>query len=145
MSFPEEFRDLVNAEGLKKRPKVQDTPFDDIQFWLNPASAASVGVCEQLQRDALLETLAPCDQLRKSVPSASEPGFTAPRAGAELFKLASRIERIKKNAPEHKRKIAGMLSEFKTALGGRGSAEAWARVEKSCLDCLHAQILAETV
>jgi hypothetical protein len=70
--------------------------------------------------------------------------FATPKAADALVKLASRIEHIKKNASMHKSKIAGMLAEFKAAIGGRGSAEAWSRVEKSCLDCLHAQILADT-
>jgi hypothetical protein len=139
---PWEFRDLVTTEGLKKRPQVQQTPFDDVRFWLSSPSAESVGLCEQLQRDALLETIAPSTQLCRLVPSAPEPVFTAPRASAVLSKLWRQIEREQKNAPRHQQRIAAMLSDFKTALGGRGSTEAWSRLEKSCLDCLHAQILA---
>ena len=45
----------------------------------------------------------------------------------------------------HKRAIDGMLREFQTALGGRGSTEAWDMVEKSCLECLYTQILEEVV
>jgi hypothetical protein len=145
-NVPWEFRDLVSTEGLKKRPQVQATPFDDIRFWLSPASVESAGVCEQLQRAALLETIAPCDQLRKLVPSEHATTFAAPKAAGDLFKLASRIERVKKNALAHRRKIAGMLAEFKAAMGGcPNDPEPWARLEKSCLDCLHAQILAEAV
>src|ERR1700723_1507711 len=69
-NVPWEFRDLCSTEGLRRSKKVEDTPFDNITFWLSSPSAESAGVCEQLERDSFLKTIAPCDQLRKSVPSA---------------------------------------------------------------------------
>src|ERR1700733_1988458 len=95
-NVPWEFRDLCSTEGLRRSKKVEDTPFDNITFWLSSPSAESAGVCEQLERDSFLKTIAPVDQLRKSVPSAPEPGFTAPKAAGDLVRLANRGERLQK-------------------------------------------------
>jgi hypothetical protein len=114
MTFPEEFRDLVNTDGLKKRAQVSATPFDDIQFWLKPASAASADVCEKLQRDAFGEQLAPTGQLRKIVPSVAEPVFTAPRATAELSKLASKLGKAW-DSKKHRQKIQSLVDKLKNS------------------------------
>jgi hypothetical protein len=116
MTFPAEFSDLVSTEGLKKRPQVQQSPLDSVQFWLTPASAESATVADNLQRAALTELLAPTGQLRKAVPQApeTETVFTAPRATAELAKLAGRLGKAWESK-KHRPKIQAIIDKFKAA------------------------------
>lgn len=114
MNFPAEFSDLVSTEGLKKRPQVQGTPFDDPLFSISSPSAASANVAEELERNILVEQLAPTGQLRKIVPSAPEPVFTAPRATADLFKLANKLGKAW-DSKKHRTKIQAMVDKLKNA------------------------------
>jgi hypothetical protein len=129
-----EWDELFTTTDFKKATFVPDSPLESLEFQLTPASTASATLGERLLRAAFIEQLAPTDQLSKVAPSAVKP-ISDDRS--------SLVESLQKKGPEHKYKIAGMLGEFRAALGGRGTAEAWDRLEKSSLECMYTQILEE--
>jgi hypothetical protein len=139
MSYTE-WDHLFSTEGLQKRPQVQQSPLDSVQFWLTPASAESANVADNLQRAALIETLAPTGQLRKAVPQAPvEPVFVAPKATAELTKLTSRLGKAW-DSKKHRQKIQAIIDKFKAApmwepLKNNPDAETmWAKLVTTVVD-----------
>lgn len=143
---PWEFHDLVNTDGLRKRAQVSASPFDDVQFWLTPASAESATLGEQLQRDALVEQLAPIGQLRKIVPSVSEPVFTAPKAAADLAKLASTLGKAW-DSKKHRQKIQALVDTAKNspALASVKGDAMWDTLVTHAVDYVCGAIHAEAV
>lgn len=147
MSYTE-WDHLFSTEGLQKSKEPASIDFDNPRFWLTPARNESATLGEKLQSEAFFEQLAPTGQLRKLAPITIEnvPTFDAPRASAELAKLASTLGKAW-DSKKHRQKIQAMVDKLKSApaLATVKDDPQWETLVTHCLDYVCAQIQAEAV
>jgi hypothetical protein len=140
------FEEIFGFEPATVQPKtVPYLPLDDFRFWIAPASSRADQFCAKIEQDALAAELLgeaspekvflgdpdALARFRQVVPApvVVTPTFTAPA----LVKFASKVESLRKRAPEHKQAVADILAKFRRKLGGRpNDQEAWERLQKSC-------------
>ena len=145
MSYTE-WDHLFSTEGLQKPKEPVSTDLDNPRFWLTPARNESAAIAVKLEHDALTEMLAPLGQLRKIVPSVSEPVFTSPKAAADLAKLASTLGKAW-DSKKHRQKIQALVDTAKNspALASVKGDAMWDTLVTHAVDYVCGAIHAEAV
>ena len=134
------FLEIFGFEPLPKpsavQPKAEPVlPFDDWRWQHQPQATGEYAAklikdafCDEITGDCstpetALGDFPALEQFRKIVPLPT-PVVTpiAPKVTDAMFK----------RAPEHKRTVASILSEFKKRLGGPEGREGWDRLQRSC-------------